>query len=557
VKPNSIDASGGLFFLPLGGSGEIGMNLNLYRCDGQWLMVDCGITFGGDQHPGVEVILPDPTFIEKRRERLLALVITHAHEDHLGAVPYLWPRFRCPVYATPFAANVLRRKLAEIGLLGEVPLHVLPLSGQIEIGPFDIELIGLTHSIPEPNALAIRTPYGTVLHTGDWKIDPEPLVGLTTDRAALDRAGNEGVLALIGDSTNAMIAGHSGSEAAVRKSLVELISRQKRRVAVGCFASNVARLSSLAFAAVETGRRLAFVGRSLWRIYEAAYETGYLTDIEPPLSEHDVGYLPREEVLLACTGSQGEPRAAFTRIASGTHPHVTLERGDTAIFSSRIIPGNERAIGALHNKLAGLGVGVVTDAEHFVHVSGHPARDELVQMYQWTRPKIAIPVHGEARHMAAHGALARDCQVPEVVIVTNGKLVRLAPGPAEIVGEEEFGRLALDGKRLLPLEGALIRERHRMLFTGAVLVSLVLDRKGALRAEPQVSAPGMIASDKEGPAAEFLACAAAVREALEELSPFERQQDSEVRDIARRAVRRFVHEHYGKKPLAEIHLIRI
>ena len=370
-----------LYFVPLGGAGEIGMNLNVYGYQGDWLIIDCGVTFGDDSQPGLEVVMPDPGFIVERRDRLLGIVATHAHEDHIGAIPYLWRQLRCPIWATPFTASFLRAKLAETGFADQVKIHVVPLSGRFTIGPFDLELITLTHSIPEPNAVALRTPVGTVLHTGDWKFDPDPLIGPTADEAALRRLGDEGVLALVGDSTNALRPGTSGSEAELRRSLIDLIGRYDARVAVACFASNVARLETIARAAAAHGREIALVGRSLWRIDKAARENGYLTDLPRFLTEDEAGYIPRDRILMICTGSQGEPRAALSRIARDDHPHVVLETGDVVIFSSRIIPGNEKSINRLQNALVRLGVEIITEEDHFVHVSGHPARDEWDTFY--------------------------------------------------------------------------------------------------------------------------------------------------------------------------------
>src|SRR5947208_2885343 len=361
ARPDYRDPNA-LFFVPLGGAGEIGMNLNVYGYQGDWLIIDCGVTFGDDSQPGLEVVMPDPGFIVERRDRLLGIVATHAHEDHIGAIPYVWRQLRCQIWATPFTASFLRAKLAETGFADQVKIHVVPLSGRFTIGPFDLELITLTHSIPEPNAVALRTPVGTVLHTGDWKFDPDPLIGPTADEAALTRLGDEGVLALVGDSTNALRPGASGSEAELRRSLIDLIGRYDTRVAVACFASNVARLESIARAAAAHGREIALVGRSLWRIDKAARENGYLTDLPRFLTEDEAGYIPRDRILMICTGSQGEPRAALSRIARDDHPNITLEQGDVVIFSSRVIPGNEKPIGRLQNALVRLGVEVVTEA---------------------------------------------------------------------------------------------------------------------------------------------------------------------------------------------------
>lgn len=544
-----------LWFLPLGGSGEIGMNLNLYGHAGKWLMVDLGISFGDETMPGVDVIMPDPTFIAERREDLVGLVITHAHEDHLGAVAHLWPQLRCPVYATPFTASVLRTKLIEKSLTGRVEIFEVPISGRFTAGPFDIELVRMTHSVPEPSALILRTPLGSVLHTGDWKLDPNPVTGGPTDEAALMRLGDEGALAMVCDSTNATVPGTSGSEAAVRESLIKLFERFQNRIAISCFATNVARLDSIAAAAAANGRHVALVGRSLWRINEAARANGYLKDAPPFVTEHDAGFLPRDKVVLICTGSQGEPRSALSRIAADDHPEIVLERGDAVIFSSREIPGNERAIGRVQNLLIGQGVDVITADDAFVHVSGHPARDELIRMYQWVRPKLAVPVHGEIRHLTEHARIARSCQVAETIIPENGSIIRLAPGPAEVVGQVQHGRLALDGKRIVPLDAGVMRGRHRMMYNGAAVATLVVDGEGVLVTQPQVTVMGLI----EGPEAGeiLIEVGFAVRKAVEELPLQSRQDDEAVRQAARIAVRRSFNASQGKKPLTEVHLVRL
>ncbi|NIO24989.1 MAG: MBL fold metallo-hydrolase [Gammaproteobacteria bacterium] len=544
-----------LVFLPLGGAGEIGMNLNLYGHAGKWLMVDCGITFGDDATPGVEVIMPDPAFIVERKDALAGLVLTHAHEDHLGAVHWLWPQLECPIYATPFTAAVLRHKLAEAGLERAAKITEVPMSGTFRVGPFDIELITLTHSIPEPNAVVIRTQAGTVLHTGDWKLDPDPLVGPSTDEQALMRVGAEGVLAMVCDSTNVLVPGTSGSEASVREHLIELVGRLEHRVAVAAFASNVARLETICCAAETNGRRVALVGRSIKRIVEAAQQTGYLSDVEPFVADSDVGYLPRNELLLICTGSQGEPRSALSRIADDDHPEVSLEAGDTVIFSSREIPGNERAIGRLQNKLASRGVDIITARDESVHVSGHPARDELIQMYQWVRPKIAVPVHGEARHLIAHAELARECQVPEPVGARNGYAVRLAPGRATVVDEVPHGRLAVDGTRLIPMESAALRDRRRLAWNGSAVVTVVVDGEGRVKGTPQVAIAGVFDRDVEPEIAHEVEDA--VTAAVEDLPKPRRRDDGEVREAARLAVRRSVRALCGKRPQIDVHLVRV
>ncbi|MGH7073566.1 MAG: ribonuclease J, partial [Stellaceae bacterium] len=428
--PNRPDE---LVFLALGGVGEIGMNLSLYGYQDKWLMIDCGITFADDTLPGVDIVMPDPEFIAERADQLVGLVATHAHEDHIGAIPHLWRRLKCPVYATPFTAAVLRQKLLEAGIEHEVELIEVPMSGKFRVGPFDLELVTLTHSIPEPNAVVLRTPLGAVLHTGDWKFDPDPLIGPQSDMAKLRRLGDAGVLAMICDSTNALRPGESGSEADVRRTLIDLVGNCRERVVIACFASNVARLASAAAAAAAHDRHVALVGRSLWRIERAARETGYLVGVPPFLTDEEASVLPREKVLLVCTGSQGEPRSALSRIADDDHREIVLEEGDTVIFSSRIIPGNERAIGRLQNKLAALGARIITENDAPVHVSGHPAQDELLRMYQTVRPRIAVPVHGETRHLMAQARLAEQCQVPQTLVTRNGEMVKLAPGPAAVI----------------------------------------------------------------------------------------------------------------------------
>lgn len=558
-KPKSAD--GELYFLPLGGAGEIGMNFNLYGWSGKWMIVDCGVTFGDDSMPMIDVVMADPAWIEERREDLVGIVVTHGHEDHVGAIHYLWPKLQCPVYASPFAAAILKTKLHELGLQHQVPVHVIPLGGRFDVGPFNVELVSLTHSIPEPNALAIRTPAGTVLHTGDWKLDPDPLINDPADTEALRRIGNEGVLALIGDSTNVFTPGHSGSEAEVRANMFELLGRFDGRIAVTCFATNVARLESVALAAEANGRSVALVGRSLWRIEKAARDLGYLKDIAPFLTDHDAAYLPASNVLYLCTGSQGEARAALARIAGNDHPHVRLGRGDVVIFSSRVIPGNEKSIFKLQNDLVRLGATIVTERDVHIHVSGHPAREEMETMYQLVRPQIAIPVHGEARHIQEHCALAKACQVPQTLAIENGAMVRLAPGPVEVVDHVPTGRLAVDGQaleggpRLVRLDSELIRDRRRMVFNGSAVCTMVVDRKGKLLTDPQVTALGLL--DAEHFAEEHELVVEAARDAFENLPLAGRQDDGVAQEAVRRAVRRQLKEMLSHKPITTVHLVRV
>lgn len=544
-----------LIFLPLGGAGEIGMNLNLYGFAGKWLMVDLGITFADESAPGIDIVTPDPSFIAERREDLLAIVLTHAHEDHLGAVPYLWPELRCPVYATPFAAAVLRGKLREQGLLEAVPLHEVPLGGSLRLGPFDLEFISITHSIPEPNALALRTPLGTVLHTGDWKLDPAPLVGATTDEAALRALGAAGVLAMVCDSTNVFVDGQSGSEAAVRESLDRLIAGRRGRVAVTTFSSNIARIKTVSAIAAAHGRHLVVVGRSMKRLIQAARETGYMDDLGPVLEEGEGGYLPPERVLYLCTGCQGEPRGAMARIAAGDHAQVTLGEGDLVIFSSKIIPGNERPIERVRDQLCAAGVEVIGEQDDFVHVSGHPCRDELTRMYEWVRPAIAVPVHGERRHLSAHAELARRLQIGQAAVIHNGQALRLAPGVAEIVGEVQSGRWYRDGELMLDAGDETIRQRRRLMHNGAALVTVVLNRRGEMIAPPALLLQGIPGGDGDGRL--DLLVERAIGEALARLPRSARRDDARTEETIRVAARQALRQASGKRPAIEARVVRV
>ena len=546
------ETSGGLAFLPLGGTGEIGMNLNLYRCDETWLAVDCGIGFGGADTPEAEILMPDPSYIAERRKALIGLVITHAHEDHVGAVAHLWPQLRCPVYATPFAAAVLRRKLGEAQLLGQVPLHVIPRNGRFELGPFKLQFLQMTHSVPEAQALVLRTPYGTVLHSGDWKLDPNPLVGPPTDLEAFAALGREGVLALVCDSTNAMVEGESGSEADVRRNMASLIRSISGRVAVTCFASNVARVESIALAAEAAGRSVVVVGRSLRNLEVAARECGYLQGVPDFLSEQDAEDIPDDNLLLIVTGSQGEPRSALSRIAADTHQNISLGEGDTVVYSSRMIPGNERAVMAVQDSLVRRGVRVLTDRDHSVHVSGHAARDEIRRLYELVRPRYAVPTHGEWRHLTAHAELAREEGVTPILL-EDGDILNLSPNRVEVVDTAPVGRLALDGNRLLPMTGGVLSARRKMLFNGMVLASLVVDGAGRVIGSPKLSAPGLF--DADDSEAERVADMFAA--GLADIPAGVRQDEDNFRDAAKTALRRALGRKLQKRPLVDVHLMRV
>jgi ribonuclease J len=547
-----------LLFVPLGGTGEIGMNLNLYGMglpgNRQWLMVDLGITFGDNKTPGIDIILPDPSFIEERADRLVGLVLTHAHEDHIGAVPYLWHRLGCPIYGTPFTLSVLRRKLREEGIEDDIPLRTVPLSGRFEIGPYDLEMVTLTHSIPEPNAIAIRTPMGLIFHTGDWRLDPDPVIGSKAEEETLLKLGDEGVRAIVCDSTNVFEESTSGSESDLLASLTDVIAGCENRVAVACFASNVGRLETISKAAAANGRSVVLAGRSLRRMYDASRENGYLNDLPAFLGEDAVEHLPRDNTVIICTGSQGEPRAALSRIADGSHPRINLDPGDTVIFSSRIIPGNDLPIARIQNLLTRGGIRVITQDDSFVHVSGHPARDEMEAMYRFVRPQISIPVHGEARHLAEHALLARDCGVKQTIVIENGAVVRLGPGESKVVDEVPVGRLAVDGNRLIPLRGEILKTRSQAIYGGAATVTVLLDTAGNLLAKPQISVVGLLEEGEEAPLSEVHA---EIKRTIARFGEKERKNDESAAELIRLAVRRAFRKAIGKKPVTQIHLVRV
>lgn len=547
-----------LVFLPLGGSGEIGMNMNLYGYgQGQsreWVMIDCGVTFGDYSTPGIDLICPDPTYILEHKENLKALLLTHGHEDHIGAVALLAPEFDCPVYATPFTAELVRRKLEERGV--EIDLNVIDMGARFEIGPFDLEYVTLTHSIPEPSGVIIRTGLGTVLHTGDWKIDPEPALGPIVDDGAIRKIGDDGLLAMVCDSTNVLSAGESGSETRVRESLARVIGAQEGRVAVTTFASNVQRVVSICQAAYENDRSVCLIGRSMLRIVDVAREVGLLPKGMKFVEAKEAGFLPREHVLYLCTGSQGEPRAALSRIARDDHADLTLSDGDTVIFSSKIIPGNDREIYNLQNDLVELGVKIITEKDEFVHVSGHPCREELRQMYEWARPEIAIPVHGEARHLEEHAEFAFELGAKKTLAPRNGDLIRLAPDGPEVVDEVPSGRLYLDGDLLLADGASPLRERRKLGFAGCVTVSVAISEKSGLAAPSAVALIGApLETDSEDDVQAALE--EAIDEGVEEMPRGKRQDDDAVENVIRRAVRSQLNAIWGKRPPIAVLLHRV
>ncbi|MGH6673234.1 MAG: ribonuclease J [Xanthobacteraceae bacterium] len=554
-------ARGELVFAPLGGIGEIGMNLAIYGFGNggrrQWLIVDCGVSFAAEEHlPGVDLILPDIRYLMEERRNIVGLVLTHGHEDHMGALIDLWPRLNVPIYATPFTAALFEAKRASEPGAPKIPVNVVPLRGNIALGPFAVEFINVAHSIPESNALAIRTPAGTVVHTGDWKIDLTPLAGSRTDETRLKALGDDGVLALIGDSTNAVRDGRSPSEADVAKTIAELVRTAPARVAVTTFASHVDRIRAVAAAALAAEREVVVVGRAMERVVQVARETGYLDGVQDFRDAGSYGYLPPDKVLALCTGSQGEPRAALSRIAEDQHPDVTLSRGDRVIFSARAIPGNEKAVDRVINGLIAQGVEVITDRTHLVHVSGHPRRAELLDMIGWVRPKILIPAHGEPLHLAEHAELARRAGVSQVLICRNGDLVRLAPDGAEIIDEIPSGRLYKDGSILISAEARTVASRRRLSFSGLITVALALSENGALAADPEIELFGIPERDANGAAMNDIA-REAVEQAFESLPKPRRRDPDSVGEAVRRAVRAAIAERWNKKPICHVHVLPV
>lgn len=548
-----------LWLLPLGGSGEIGMNMNLYGTAGKWLMVDCGIMFGDETTPGIEVITPDITFISERRNELMGIVITHGHEDHLGAIPYLWADLQCPVYATPFPAAMLRAKFTQAGLEGQVELIEIPVGGSAHIGPFDVEMVHVTHSVPESSMVVVKTQFGRVLHTGDWKLDDEPIVGLLTDEERLKELGREGILAVVGDSTGALVAQPTPSEKEVQKGLKKVFATCRQRIVVTCFASNIARLKSIALAAHDSGRYVSLVGRSLWRNAEIAEGLNYLPEFNNFLSEHEAMQAPRDKIVMVCTGCQGEKRAALSRIAVFDHPVVELNKGDTVIYSASEIPGNEKDIGRVQNLLLSQGVQVITSkhiGEHsLIHASGHASHPDIERFYGWVNPECVVCVHGELRHQTEHAKIAEGIGIEDAVIAQDGQILRLGPGLREVVGEVQFGKWGLDGKNLRPLDKSITKHRRKMNFNGAGVVTVALDRRGIVVSEPQVTLFGV--EDEKAVIGLGEELVAAVLDEMEQMPRSTLLDDGILKQAIMKIVRRHLHETQGKKPVIDVHLIRV
>ncbi|MDB3971234.1 ribonuclease J [Candidatus Pelagibacter sp.] len=547
-----------LLFCPLGGSGEIGMNMNLFAYgksgEHKWIMVDIGVTFADDTLPGIDLIYPDPGFIVDKKEDLLGIILTHAHEDHIGAIAHLWPQLKCKIFATPFTAVLIKEKFKEKNIDVTKFLKIVQLNGTVNLDPFKIEYITLTHSILEPNGLRIETPAGVILHTGDWKIDPEPLIGEKINSDRLKEIGNEGVLAMICDSTNVFSMGKAGSELDVRKSLLNIMGSLKKRIVMASFASNVARMETAFYCAEKTGRQISLVGRSMHRIFKAARQCGYLKNVIEPVDARDAEKIAREKIVYLCTGSQGEPMAALMRISSNTHPDVFIEKDDAVIFSSKIIPGNEKKLYKLQNQLVKDGIEVISEESEFVHVSGHPNRDDLREMYDWVKPQCVVPVHGEHRHMIEHIKFAEEMKVPHPVQVENGDIVKLAPGKPHVFDKAPSGRLYLDGNMSVEEDAQSIKDRKNISANGYMEVIILITAKGNIHKRPVLTFRGLPVNDVD----EFIyELEEAIEKTTRTFSIKSKKQEFNLIDALKITCRKCAKELTGKRPFININLVRI
>jgi ribonuclease J len=552
-------AADAIYFVPLGGCGVFGANMSLYGYQGQWIMVDCGMGFADETMPGVDVLLPDPSFAVSLGDSLMGILLTHGHEDHIGAIQYLWPRLQKTLYATKFTLERILQSVSEQSWGNQARINEVPPQGKVDLGPFSVRYIRMAHSIPEANALAITVKgVGTIVHTGDWKIDFHPVEGNLTDEKELIKLGDAGVLAVIGDSTNAMVPGHSGSEITVQENMIELFGEFKGKIAVSCFSTNVARLRSIYTAAQANKRKVCLVGRSLWKTDEVARKSGYLKGMPPFIDEDEAGGMDDGRVVYVCTGSQGEPRAALARISAEDHPRLGLRPNDVVIFSSRAIPGNERAIDRIKNRFYASGVTVITDREAPVHVSGHPYRDELKHLYRWLRPKIAVPVHGEQMQQEKHALLAREAGVGQSIIPANGQVIEIAgEGIASYVGEVKHGMLAIEGTRIVAIDHEAILTRKRMMFNGSAVVTVVIDGHGALLAEPKVTALGLLDENCDLDAKYIQDAVKEIKNVIRNFPKDQRGDDAVMSEAVRVAARRFFNERFDRKPQTRVHLVRI
>ena len=542
-------------FIPLGGVTSIGQNFFLYGYKGKWLIVDCGIGFPGEHFPGIDVLLPDPAFITAHKEDLLGIIITHGHEDHIGAIPYLWRDLQCPIYATPFTAELIDDKLDEFNLKGRVQLETVEQGSLLKLPPFEVEFIPVNHSIPEPNMLAIRTQEGTIIHTGDWKFEPSPMIGQEINISALKELGRQGVLALVSDSTNIFLEKEEKTEKDVCKSLTEIFKTAPSRIIITCFASNVGRIESIYRAAHASGRKVCLMGRSFWRIDNAARSSGYMKDIPDFLTEEEAEEVEYSKIVYICTGSQGEPYSALSKIAT-LNPipgQLQLDPKDVVIFSSRIIPGNELAISALQKRLLMSGCTIITDREKLVHVSGHPTQDSMKKLYSYLKPKIVIPVHGEPMYIIEHKKLAKEWGAENSIIVEEGDVLELNDGDPEIIGEVPVGCLAVDGKKIIPLSSDILKKRRKMIDGGTIVGTVVIDKTGHISDHLQLSSFGLLESNPQ----DMETLIALIRESVGKMDTKDKKEDSLVKEVIRLTIRRFITEQFGKKPLIEIHLVRI
>ena len=554
-------AKGGqeLVYCSLGGAGEIGMNLNLFGYgkpgEYKWIVVDIGVTFSDDNIPGIEVILPNPEFIANQKENLLGIVLTHAHEDHVGAIAHLWPMLECPIYATPFTAAIVREKFKELKINIGSHLKIVKLGGNVKLGAFDIDYVTLTHSILEPNGLAITTPEGVVLHTADWKIDDDPLIGEKTDVKKLSELGKKGVLAMVCDSTNIFNLGSSGSESLVRTGLLTVLEKMKNRIVITSFASNVARMETVFKVAEKIGRQVCLVGRSMNRIYQLARQCNYLQDIKVPIDVRDAKKIPKNKMVFLCTGSQGEQRAALARIANGTHPDLHLEKDDNVIFSSRIIPGNEKRLYKIFNDFSKSEINVLSEENSMIHVSGHPAREDLKKMYSWVKPKIVIPVHGEQRHMAEHINFAKEMGVKFPVKVSNGEIIRLAPGEPQVVDKVTWGRVYLDGKVLIDNDSHVLKERRNMAANGYMEITVLISKNGQIKNNPIITLKGIPLIQEDESEIEY-DLEDVVMDTCKNFNLNNSKQEKNLIDTLKGNCRKLINDKSGKKPLVNINLVR-
>ncbi len=548
-----------LIFCPLGGSGEIGMNMNLYAYgmedDQKWIIVDMGVTFADDTVPGIDLIYPDAGFIVDKKDSLLGIVLTHAHEDHIGAVAHIWPKLKCKIYATPFTAALLQEKFKEKKLDITKSLKIVQLNSQIKLGPFEIDFVTLTHSILEPNGLSITTPAGTILHTGDWKVDPNPLIGENVDEKKLKQIGKKGVVAMICDSTNVFSEGRAGSEMDVRKSLLSIIEKKNKRVVVTSFASNVARMETIFYCAQKTGRKLSLVGRSMNRIYKAARQCGYLQNLEEPIDCRDAKKVSKNKIIYLCTGSQGEPMGAMKRIINDIHPDVFIDKGDTVIFSSKIIPGNEKKLYALHNEISKKEIEIITEENAFVHVSGHPNREDLKDMYKWVKPKCIIPVHGEHRHMREHVDFAKKMQIPETLLIENGDIIKIFPGTKpQIIDKAPSGRMYLDGSIGVFSDSKSIKDRKNISINGYLEVTLIVANNGKIK-KPIISFKGI--PENEYSDGVIFDMEDEINNICRSFSLNSKNQEKNLIESLKQNCRKIIKERTGKKPITNINIARI